>query len=127
MNSFTIVSDDTDPKREHLLYTTPEGKIICSVVKNGTLSTVKLNINLSVGVISSAACKGDLIVLGDTNGLIYVWNIMLKQARKIPTQMGRVRKIVFNRAPMSYVALVVFADGSFGVWEMSTAQTMYTR
>jgi hypothetical protein len=57
------------------------GSLRFFVVNNGTVAAAEVQADLGMGIISSLAWKGDLLVSGDTTGALHCWNFATKKSQ----------------------------------------------
>ena len=71
--------------------------------------------------VTSIAIKRDLIVFGDVDGNISVWNTKLKSSKVIPSKHGQIRKLKFAPGKENFLLLLCFND-RIKVFEMKTQE-----
>eukprot|EP01135_Chromosphaera_perkinsii_P011336 Nk52_evm16s2377 gene=Nk52_evmTU16s2377 len=83
--------------KEHFVFTIPDGSMVHLNVENGIVHAgSKIQPELGMGQISAMAWKDEVLVTGDVNGSLHIWDLRSKMSKTIATQHGCICKIVFE-------------------------------
>ncbi|KAF4521502.1 hypothetical protein B566_EDAN001802 [Ephemera danica] len=98
--------------REHFVFTDTESQLFhFSVEGNAMKDGIKIPPEGGVGGITSIAFKNDLIVQGDTDGLLNIWDLKARSSRNVHTGRGAVRKMRFAPGKGNLRLLLLYNDG----------------
>ncbi|KAL6057009.1 WD repeat-containing protein 11, variant 2 [Balamuthia mandrillaris] len=126
---YFISSASIEDVAEQFVFSTSDGMLYCYTVQQNTIVPTQLQAELNTGIISTLAWQDNILVGGDTNGVIHCWNSELKRTQNFPTQRGLIRNIAFSPDTSAEPAvesqprkrhhiLVLFNEGEFGVWDL---------
>ncbi|XP_075922520.1 WD repeat-containing protein 11 isoform X1 [Petromyzon marinus] len=103
--------------REHFVFTDSNGVIYHFTVEGTSVKEgARIPPDASMGSISSIAWKGDVLVLGDSDGNLNFWDLKAKLSRGIPTHRGWVRRLRFAPGKGNSRLLVLYNDG-IEIWD----------
>eukprot|EP00794_Sanderia_malayensis_P005451 gene5450-6133_t len=110
--------------REHLVFTNAEGIVYHYVIEGTSMKDgSKVPPEGGMGVVSYIAWKGDLLVLGDVEGNINLWDLKGKLSRVFPSHRGAVRRMKFAPGKGNLKLMVLYADG-IDIWESQDASIL---
>lgn len=122
-SSFTTQSY-TKPLREQFVFSNPDGTLFFFQVENNQVTPLpSMKVEPGVGIVASIAWKDNLLVAGDTNGVIISYQLDKRsKPQTFETGKGLVRRIRFGPATEGTLGyhniLVLFNDGDFGIWDL---------
>ena len=122
-SSFTS-QNYSKPLREQFVFSNPDGTLYFFQVENNQVTPLpSMKVEPGIGIVASIAWKDNLLVAGDTNGLIVSYQLDKRtKPQSFETGKGLVRRIRFGPAPPGasgyHNILVLFNDGDFGIWDL---------
>lgn len=122
-SSFTTNSY-AKPLREQFVFSNPDGTLYFFQVENNQVTPMpSMKVEPGIGIVASIAWKDNLLVAGDTNGLIVSYQLDKRsKPQTFETGKGLVRRIRFGPAAEGTLGyhniLVLFNDGDFGIWDL---------
>lgn len=104
--------------KEHFVFTLPDGSLRYYTVENNNVTSSDIQADLGMGIISTLAWKGNLLVSGDTVGTIHVWNFSTRKSQVFATNKGLIRRLRFSPSQRSNQVMALFNEGEFGIWDL---------
>ena len=71
--------------------------------------------------LTSIAIKKDLIIFGDLDGNLSIWNVTLKSSKLIASKLGPIRKLKFAPGKENFLLLISYSD-KIQVYEIKTQE-----
>ena len=97
--------------KEHILLTDTVGQVYHFTVEGGSIKDgTKIPAEANIGTVVCLCWKADIIVRGDTEGNINVYNVKTRECKNQHTGKGAVRKLSFSPGKNNLKLLVVFAE-----------------
>jgi len=110
--------DDDLPLKEHILFTDVDSQLYhFSVEGHSIRDGTKIPAETGIGNINYIACKSELIVRGDSDGNINIWNIKERQSKNIHTGRGNIKQLRFSPGRGNMKLLVLYNTG-VAVWDV---------
>lgn len=121
-------ADDTkkppSKSKEHLVFTDNDGTVYHYVVEGTSLKDgSKVPPETGMGVVSCITWKTDMLVLGDVDGNLNLWDLKAKVSRVFPTHRGPVKRMKFAPGKGNMRMLVLYNDG-VEVWDTAEAKVL---
>ncbi|KAF6112264.1 WD repeat domain 11 [Phyllostomus discolor] len=108
--------------REHFVFTDGDGQVYHFTVEGTSVrDSARIPPDGSMGSITCIAWKGDMLVLGDTDGNLNFWDLKGRVSRGIPTHRSWVRKIRFAPGKGNQKLIAMYSDGA-EVWDTKEVQ-----
>jgi len=105
--------------KEQILLTDMDGQLYHFTVEGHSIRDgTKIPAETGLGTIHTIAWKGDLIVRGDSEGNINIWNIKKRQSKNIHTGRGVVLKMKFSPGKNNLKVLALFQDSGVQIWDV---------
>lgn len=80
--------------KEHIVLTDHDGQLYHFTVEGHTIKDrIKIPAETGLGTITCISWKSDMIVRGDTEGNVNIWNMKSRQSKNIHTGRGVVKRI----------------------------------
>ncbi|XP_074640587.1 WD repeat-containing protein 11-like isoform X2 [Tubulanus polymorphus] len=112
--------------REHFVFTDSDGLLYHFIVEGNMIKDgSKIPPDGGMGSITSIAWKGDMMVLGDVDGNLNLWDLKARVSRAIPTHRGWVRKVKFAPGRGNHKLLVLYNDG-IDIWDAKELDQLST-
>ncbi|XP_064630114.1 WD repeat-containing protein 11-like isoform X2 [Lineus longissimus] len=103
--------------REHFVFTDSDGLLYHFIVEGNMIKDgSKVPPDGGMGSITCIAWKGELMVLGDVDGNLNIWDLKSRVSRAVPTHRGWIRKVKFAPGRGNQKLLVLYNDG-IGIWD----------
>ena len=104
------------------MFTDPDGQLYHFSVEGNTIKDgTKVPAEASLASITCIAWKSDVIVRGDSEGNINVWDVRTRTARSVATNRGAVKKIRFAPGRGNLKILVLSANGdAVSIWDVKS-------
>jgi len=122
----------TDPTKtnsktkEHLVFTDSDGTVYHYVVEGPSLRDgSKVPPEAGMSTISYIAWKTDILVLGDIDGNLNLWDLKAKVSRVFNTNRGAIKRIKFAPGKGNMKVIVLFNDG-IEIWDVQEAKVLGT-
>ena len=113
--------------KEHFVFTDPDGQLYHFSVEGNTIKDgTKVPAEASLATITCIAWKSDLIVRGDSEGNLNVWDVRTRTARSVATNRGAVKKVRFAPGRGNLKILVMNSSGdAVSVWDVKSDLELY--
>ncbi|XP_047128065.1 WD repeat-containing protein 11 isoform X1 [Hydra vulgaris] len=110
--------------KEHLVFCDSEGTIYHYVIEGTSLKDgSKVPPEAGMSAISSIVWKCGMLVLGDVDGNINLWDIKAKISKVYPTHRGPIRRMKFAPGKGNMKLIVLFNDG-VQIWDAKEAHIL---
>ena len=97
--------------KEQILLTDTTGQVYHFTVEGGTIKDgTKIPAEAGLGTVNCITWKSDLIVRGDSEGNINVYNVKTRECKNTNTGRGAVRKLCFSPGKNNLKMLVLYSD-----------------
>ncbi|XP_071948596.1 WD repeat-containing protein 11-like [Antedon mediterranea] len=107
----------TSISREHFVFTDNNGLLYHFIVQGSTVKDgSKMPPESGMGSVTCIAWKQDLMVLGDTEGNLNLWDIKGKISRNVPTHRGWLKKLKFAPGKGNMRLMILWNDG-VDIWD----------
>eukprot|EP00092_Neocalanus_flemingeri_P029430 GFUD01031956.1.p1 GENE.GFUD01031956.1~~GFUD01031956.1.p1 ORF type:complete len:979 (+),score=386.47 GFUD01031956.1:514-3450(+) len=104
--------------KEHIVLTDHDGQLYHFTVEGHTIKDgTKIPAETGLGTITCICWKSDMIVRGDTEGNVNIWNMKTRQSKNIHTGRGKVKRICFSPGKNNMKILVLYEDG-VQIWDV---------
>ncbi|XP_065339644.1 WD repeat-containing protein 11-like [Cloeon dipterum] len=98
--------------REHFVFTDTDSQLFhFSVDGNVMKDGIKIPPETGVSGVTCIAFKNDLIVQGDSDGLLNIWDLKARSSRNVHTSRGWVKKMRFAPGKGNLRLLLLYNDG----------------
>jgi len=104
--------------KEHIVLTDHDGQLYHFTVEGHTIKDgTKIPAETGLGTITCICWKADMIVRGDTEGNVNIWNMKSRQSKNIHTGRGEVKRMSFSPGKNNMKIIVLFEDG-VQIWDV---------
>ncbi|EDO36880.1 predicted protein [Nematostella vectensis] len=104
--------------REHFVCVDANGLLYHFLVEGSTVKDgSKVQCDSTLGIITTMAWKGDILVLADGDGNLSVWELKARITRLVNTHRGQIKKVKFAPGRGNFKLAVLFNDG-MDVWDL---------
>jgi len=104
--------------KEHIVMTDHDGQLYHFTVEGHTIKDgTKIPAETGLGTITCISWKSDMIVRGDTEGNVNIWNMKTRQSKNIHTGRGMVKRMSFSPGKNNMKILVLYEDG-VQIWDV---------
>jgi len=104
--------------KEHILLTDHDGQLYHFTVEGNTIKDgTKIPAETGLGTITCISWKADMIVRGDTEGNVNIWNMKTRQSKNIHTGRGMVKRMSFSPGKNNMKIIVLYEDG-VQIWDV---------
>lgn len=118
------VNQDSEPLhfKEHLVLTDASATLYHCIAEGSSFKRGSRipHVTERNSTITSISWKHDYIFMGDTDGVVSLWNLKSKIAKTVPTHRGWIRKVQFGPGKGNLQVGVLFEDG-LEVWDADDA------
>ncbi|PAA65451.1 hypothetical protein BOX15_Mlig015787g1, partial [Macrostomum lignano] len=112
--------------RENFVMFDQEGHMTLVSVEGSIIREVsRLPPDTALSRVSAVVWKADMMVIGDTDGGLALWDLKSKTSRSVATQRGCVRRLKFAPGSGNYKFLVLFPNG-LELWDARDTATKLT-
>eukprot|EP00795_Rhopilema_esculentum_P012339 gene12339-2990_t len=111
----------TSYTKEHLVFTNADGIVYHYVIEGTSMKDgSRVPPESGMSAVTFIAWKTDLLVLGDVDGNLNLWDLKGKLSRVFPSHRGGVKRMKFAPGKGNMKLMVLFADG-IDIWEAMEA------
>jgi len=104
--------------KEHIVLTDHDGQLYHFTVEGHTIKDgTKIPAETGLGTITCISWKSDMIVRGDTEGNVNIWNMKTRQSKNIHTGRGNVKRIRSSPGKNNMKIIVLYEDG-VQIWDV---------
>ena len=104
--------------KEHIVLTDHDGQLYHFTVEGHTIKDgTKIPAETGLGTITCISWKSDMIVRGDTEGNVNIWNMKTRQSKNIHTGRGVVKRIRSSPGKNNMKIIVLYEDG-VQIWDV---------
>ena len=104
--------------REYIVMTDSDGQLYQFTVDGHTIKDgTKIPAETGLASVTSICWKMDMIVRGDMEGNVNIWNMKLRQSKNIHTGRGAVKRMAFSPGKHNLKLLVLF-DNGVQIWDI---------
>jgi len=104
--------------KEHIVLTDHDGQLYHFTVEGHTIKDgTKIPAETGLGTITCICWKSDMIVRGDTEGNVNIWNMKTRQSKNIHTGRGMVKRMSFSPGKNNMKIIVLYEDG-VQIWDV---------
>jgi len=104
--------------KEHIVLTDHDGQLYHFTVEGHTIKDgTKIPAETGLGTITCISWKSDMIVRGDTEGNVNIWNMKSRQSKNIHTGRGVVKRIRSSPGKNNMKIIVLYEDG-VQIWDV---------
>jgi len=104
--------------KEHIVLTDQDGQLYhFSVEGNSIKDGTKIPAESGLGTVTTICWKSDLIIRGDSEGNINIWNVKTRQSKNINTGNGSIKRMRFSPGKQNMKLLVLHPD-CVAIWDV---------
>jgi len=110
--------EDGPLPKEHMLFTDTDSQLYnFSVEGHSIRDGTRIPAETGIGTINAIASKAELIVRGDSDGNINIWNMKARQPKNIHTGRGYIKELLFAPGRGNMKVVVLYKDG-LSIWDV---------